>query len=366
MSSFLIAILWAVQTDAECLELARKIEASVRGDGGVWVDKAFDLDLLLQRSYGDAPGDPKRKAGFGAGIKKTFNLGKQTAEAVKENGSYRLLRVRTVDGRPHAVFRMLLGDSFNYHEYLFEAAPGGGARIADLYPYIAGEWLSETFGRAFRVMLASDPKGGLKDNEYMKNLDKIQKITALREAGKPAESLKLCLALPAALQKDKSLLLLRCLAAMEVGPKESLEAIEAMKKHYPGDPSLALFSLGPYTQAKRYDEAHWALDALEKATGGDAYLHGQRAEIHLAAGEFDQARASALEAIKTEKTLDTGYWAMVTVTLQEKKYADTVTWLTTIEKELKVQFGDFANQEPYAGFVKSPEFAAWMKARGKK
>jgi len=359
----LLLLLLACQATPE--DLAKKIGDSVRADGA-WLDQNFDLDLLFARSFKSEPGDPKRKDGFGRGIKKTFNLGKQTAQSVKDGGSYTLLRIRTGDGKTRVLFRVLIGESFNYHEYLLEPAPGGGFRIVDLYPYISGEWLSDTFRRAYLKMLASDPAGGtLKDNEYMKNLDKINRMSAARDEGRPADVLKLFASLPPALQKDKSLLLMRCIAASDVGEKESLEAVEAMKKQHPGDPCLAIHSLAPYTAAKRFDAALEAVDAIEKATGGDAWLQVQRLEIHMAAGAPDKARAAGLKAIETEKTLETAWWSLVSIELREKKYAEAAQWLGRIEKELKIEVADLTKIEAYAGFVKSPEYAAWMKSRGR-
>ena len=358
----LLLLLLACQATPE--DLAKKIGESVRADGA-WLDQNFDMDQLFARSFKNEPGDPKRKDGFGRGIKKSFSLGKQTAQSLKDGGSYTLLRIRTVDGKTRALFRVLIGESFNYHEYLFEPAPGGGLRIVDLYPTISGEWLSETFRRAYLKMLASDPAGGLKDNEYMKNLDKINKMSAARDGGQPADVLKIFWTLPPALQKDKSLLIMRCIAASDVGEKESLEAVEAMKKAHPGDPSIAIHSLAPYTAAKRFDAALEAVDALEKATGGDAWLHVQRLEIHMAAGAPEKARAAGLKAIELEKTLETAWWSLVSIELREKKYAETAQWLVRIEKELKLEIADLTKIEAYAGFVKSPEYAAWMKGRGR-
>ncbi|HLF91971.1 MAG TPA: hypothetical protein VJB14_00790, partial [Planctomycetota bacterium] len=204
----LLALFLALQAPSP-EELAKKIEESVRADGA-WLDKTFDLDALFARSLKDAPGDPKRKEGFARGVRKSFNLGRKTAQAA-QGGSYRLLRIRTVDGKPRPLFRMISEGGLNYQEFLLE-----DSRIVDVYPYIQGEWMSETLRRLCTVALASDPAGGgLKDNEYMKNLPAIQKMTALQNGGKSAEALAVYAALPASLRKEKSLLLARYQMASE-------------------------------------------------------------------------------------------------------------------------------------------------------
>jgi len=355
----------AAPSEKEATEFARKIESSILTDEGAWVDQNFDLVGLLETALKDVQGDPKRKDGFGRGVRESFQLGKATAEAVKEKGRYTFIRTRSIGGKVRLLFRLVTPAGFNYHDFLLGSSAKSGLAIVDLYIYTSGEWISQTFRRAFVTMLASDPAGGkLRDNEYMKNLDKIQKMTALKNEGKNAEVLQVFASLPAGLKTDKTLLLMRCQAALEVGEKEAIEAIEAMRKVYPQDPALSLLSIQPFLSLKKYDQALACVDALEKETGGDPYLDYERGEIQFAAGAMDKARQAGVRAVETDPKLKEPRWLLVSVSLREKKFDETARQLTAIEKELGIRIADLTRVAVYAEFVKSPEYGDWMKSRG--
>jgi hypothetical protein len=354
--------------EKECVELARQIEKAIQDNDGAWVDKVFDADAMFDRAFKGIESSEESKSGYRSGVKKTFNLGQKTAEAIAGKGAFKFLGLRSVGGQQRALFRMVVGGNFNYHEYLLEAGPKG-VRPVDMYIYLSGEWFSETMRRMYLTFLSSEPgvlaKALGRDNEFVTHLPKLQKMQALRAQGKPAEGLKLFATLPASLQKEKFALLARCMCAGDVGAQESLDAVEALRKAYPADPALSIVSIGPYFNAKKFDAALAAVDELDKAVGGDAYLNCQRAAIHMESGAFDKARAAALKAVEQEKTLADGYWTMVVISLREKKFADTATWLAKVEKELKIGLSDLAGAAPYQEFVKSPEYQDWMKSRGK-
>ena len=50
------------------------------------------------------------------------------------------------------------------------------------------------------------------------------------------------------------------------------------------------------------------------------------------------------------------------MSLATKEYADTARLLTLIETKLGLRISDLTKLPTYAGFVKSPECAAWMKS----
>jgi len=356
-------------SDEACLDLAKKIEASIAEDEGAWVDKNFDVDSMLDRVMRDAPGEEKTKQGFRTGLKQGFNIGKSTAKAIGPSGQFTFLRLRTVNGKKLALFRLLMDGPFNYHEYVIEATPQGGAKVVDLYVYLSGEFISQTFRRMFLATIASEPGAVGKlvgnQNEYALALKKLQTMTQLTNSGKPAEALKVFHGLPESLKKEKNALILRLQAGSQVSPKESMDALQALRAAYPGDPSIPVLSLDPLFLAKKYDDVIAAVDELDKAIGGDPFLHAFRASVYMEKGDFDNARASGKKSVEAEPGLAPGYWALVTISLREKKFKETSEWLTAIEKKLGIEFKDLTTVDTYAEYVKSPEYAAWMKGRKK-
>jgi hypothetical protein len=371
MTALLLLALQAAPPDeAACLAFARKLEESIgRGDGKL-AERMLDGAALLERSFKGAPGDEKNKAAFGAGILKTFTFASKVSKEIREqDGSYTFLRFRMEGNARRALFRMIAGGAFNYHDYLLEAGPGGTLRATDLHILLSGEWLSESFRRAYVGFVAGQPGmlGKLtgQQNEYAKVLQQMKSMTDLMRQGKHAEALKVYEGISAEGKKDKMVLLTRYQAAQEAAPETLPRIIEDFEKAFPGDACLPGVSIDAHLVAKRFDRALAAIDLVEKSVGGDPYLHVLRAGIHVETAAFDQARASAAKAVEQEKTLAPAYWMLVTISLEEKKPADTVAWLSRIEKDLGLEIGDLAENEPYADFVKSAEYKEWLKGRKK-
>ena len=366
----LLLALQAPPDEAACMTFVRAFEAAVVSGDGAAADRLLDRKALLDRTFEGTPEGGRSKEGFRKGLLSSFHLGASIASTLREQeGTYRFLRLKTAGKSRRALFRMVLGDSFNYHDFLLEAGPDGTVKASDVHVLLSGEWMSETFRRIYLGMLAAEPGmlGKLTgaQNEYVNALTKVQEMTRLRQAGQAAEALAVYATLPAVAKRDKMALLTRYQAAIVAAPEDLPAVLDDFEKAHPKDPCLPAISIGAHMQARRFDKALAAVDAVDAAVEGDAYMDVQRAAIHLEAGAFDRAKAAAKKAIEREKGLADGYWTLVTISLQEKSYADTARWLNAVETDLGIEIGDLKDVELYAGFVKSPEYAEWMKARTK-
>jgi hypothetical protein len=81
---------------------------------------------------------------------------------------------------------------------------------------------------------------------------------------------------------------------------------------------------------------------------------------------FAARKAAARRAIEKDPADRKGYWKLVTLSLHEKNYAETVQGLDLVEEKLKVKVGKLTEIPIYSGFVKSKEYAAWMEKRSRK
>jgi len=113
--------------------VAQQIEASLRkGDPEVFA-AAFDNSRFLDRMVGKFKLEPQERAQFLRGMLLGDALGKQFVTNNNNGGSYRLLRVRPVDGKPRALFRMVQDSSaVNYHDMVFELNGKGDPVIVDI------------------------------------------------------------------------------------------------------------------------------------------------------------------------------------------------------------------------------------------
>jgi hypothetical protein len=357
--------------DQAAAEFARAIATGLKAGDPTALDRVIDIDAMSNRALVGLDVNEEWKVGYRKGVRQDFTLGKPILQAVQaggSKGSYTFLRIHTVDGKRRAMFRMITGGSYNYHDCLLEPA-SDGFRIVDIYVFISGEWMSETFHRMAVGALAQEPGtlGKLvgRENEYTKSLPQIQNISKLHREGKNAEALKVYEGLPASVKKEKSVLIVRLGAAADVSVPEWTKALDELKKNYPNDPCIPIHSIAPLIVAKKYDEAVKGYDDLDKAVGGDAYLQCRKADVWFAKGDLTKARESAEKAVEIDKSYSEGHWVLVTIALKEKRWADVSKFLTTIEKDLGIGIADLTKVKVYADYVTTPEYEAWMKSRGK-
>src|SRR5262245_38638112 len=83
--------------------MCREIETTMTTGEGEAFDKYFNLEGFLDIVTVNLEGDFKE--GFKNGMRRSMKLGKQMREALGPQGSYKLLRVHSVNGSPRALFR---------------------------------------------------------------------------------------------------------------------------------------------------------------------------------------------------------------------------------------------------------------------
>lgn len=369
MTALLAALLLSVQEPAEAasVEVARAIEAAIAGKDFEAADRQFDVDALLDRATKGSAAPEDFKKGFRTGLKRKFTWGKAILEGLKDGGRYKFIRSHEKDGLRRLLFRLTDTEgNVNYHDYAV-ASRGGAVKVIDVYTFLTGEFLSETYRRGMMASLAGQP-GMLKslmgaENEYVKALPRIQQMQKARQEGNAAEVLKIYAGLPPALRKEKTALVLRALAAVSVGEKEAREALEDFKKAYPGDPAVDFMSIDALFLGKQYGKAAEAVERVDQSVGGDAFLAYLKGSVLLTDGKVDLAREAAGKAVERERSLAEPYWLLITIALREKKWADTVKWLHGVEKEAGVELTDLTGADDYAEFVKTAEYKAWMDSR---
>jgi hypothetical protein len=360
----------AMPSEQACADFARRFTDTIAGDDPGAMDSAFDFRGMLLEGVrtADLPADFKKELESGAAPKPPW--GGTLKKQIAEKGSYTLLRIREQGGVRKALFRIISPNGVNYHDYHLTATEGGGVKVSDIYVYQTAERLSETFRR---MMVSSKlGRGDLSkpltrsQTDYIDGLRKAGEAREVLQKGDPAEYLRRYAALPRAVQREKGILVLRTMAASQVGEKEALEALEDFKKTYPGDPCIDLVSIDPLTKLKKYDQVIDALDRLEKSVGGDPYLDFLRASVHLLDEKAAKAKECARRCVEREPSQEDAYWLLVQLTLKEKAWAETVQWLSSIEKTLKLEIGDLSQNRLYEEFLKTPEYKAWLKSRAKK
>jgi tetratricopeptide (TPR) repeat protein len=194
-------------------------------------------------------------------------------------------------------------------------------------------------------------------------LENVKRMSDLTQQGQFEEALKLAAKMPDDLKKQKIVLVVRGVAASNVGESEFLAVIDDFRKHYPDDAALDLMSIDYFLNQKKHDKALTSIDRVDEAVGGDAYLDVMRAGIYAEMGDFDEALKTARRATEREEDLADAQWSIVTISLKKKDYDLTAETLNTLTKKFGIGLPDLATVEEYAGFVQSPQYKKWLEAR---
>lgn len=365
-------------TDEDYREFGRKLEKAVAEGDTAELGRLIRVMDLFERSISDLDLSASMRKGVMAGAsQQSGQFAGQIAEVVKNGGSYTLVRVRTVDGRKKALFRLLFSEGgVNYHEYTLARYPDGLVGTEDLYIYLAGEPITQTFRRTLLGLLAGQDRGLVgrlsgPDQAMAKNVKVLIGMTTDIRNGRFKEGLAAFRKLPPELQKNKVFQIFAIQAAQGTGDDaEYLAAMERFRRDHPDDPAAELMSIDYFTLKKQYDEVLKAVDRLDRAVGGDPYLDVLRSSALAEAGRFRDAAAAAEKSVKGNPKLPLAYWTRVSVALKEKNHKDTLAWLKKgVEAGvIRIDLDNIRTSAEYAVFAKSPEFkelTAWLAKREK-
>ena len=357
-------------TEADCREFAVKVEKAVADKDRATLGQLFTLYPLMERSVADLNLSASNKASFLKGVQTAASRNsfvEQVMAEVEKGGSYKLLRVHEVDGRPRAMLRLVMSEKgVNYHDVLLTRLPDGRVDLEDVYVFATGEMLTQSFRRLLLPAAAELDRGLVArlrgtDQLYCSNLAKIQAMSRAVQAGNGREAVDAYKALPAELQRNKVILVAYLQAAAGVDDTEYSTALEAFRRHFPNDAAIDFISVDYFLLRKQYDESLRCIGTVEKAVGGDPYLHTLRANVLVEAGRFPAAREAAEKAVVEEPTLPDAYWTRISVALREKNHRDTLAWLKKIVEKLDMEILDLTELEDYKDFVRSPEHETWLK-----
>ncbi|MBN1204320.1 MAG: hypothetical protein JXB05_05295 [Myxococcaceae bacterium] len=347
---------------------AEELERGITAREGGAIDDHVDADRLFARTTQGITAPKKFEEGFKKGLRERgLQFGKQLVGSMDDSSSFRLLRVRTVPGATRALFRSASDSGLNYFDFDLARTQTGEVVIVDIYPYISGEYLSETMRRVYLASMADLEQGLLdklmgKEQEFLKDLPKMQEMMRLIQEKKFPEALAAYGKMAPSVRKQKQILLMRRIAAEQVGEAEYQKAITEIEQAFPGDPALDLVSIDGHILRKDYAAALRSIDRLDKRVK-DPYLQFLRGSVVLGKGDVPEAQKYFQAAIHEDVTLTDAWWALIGLSLQEKQYAETARLLTAIEREVGVELADLRGIEQYEGFVKSAEGKAWLKKR---
>jgi hypothetical protein len=356
----------APPTEAEIKQFALDLEKAVRNNQAAKTESLLRTRDLFQRCVSDFGLTEKQMQDFMRGAERALqqtSLSAQIGAEVARGGSFKLLRVHTVDGRTRALFRILPnGGGVNYHDFLVARYDDGAIAMEDDYVYGVGELITQTMRRVLVPLISqvNAAKGP--------NAADMESAKAMSEMGKAFQAQNFALVsskykqLPKNMQENKSIMLLyiQALAADEKAEGEYVKAMERFRQMYPNDACIDFLSIDYYTLKKDFPAALKAVESIEKKAGGDPYLVAMRAMLATEKGDNAQAKKLFAEALKAEPDLELAHWGRISLALKEKNHADTLEGLKQIVRVCNLEIQNLAENADYADFVKSKEHRDWL------
>jgi tetratricopeptide (TPR) repeat protein len=357
-------------TDEECHELAKEVEKSVRAGNvaefarlfGVTEKLLVGFDQLqattaeqFQLLFIDVPGI-------------AVVVARRIVDEIGRRDTYRLVHIHYVENRPRALYRFwnFRAACWDYHDCSLARKPNGDLRVSDVTFVAAGSTLSEVAQRLCLALLPADQPRSATSGRFAGGVGGQDVITLRRRdqlisQGKYDEALKAHQELSPSRQLEKRNCIVRVHAARHIHGDEYTKAIENLRALYPNDVSTHLLSIDYFVRSSQFDKALTAVDRTDAILGGDPAMDEVRGRVHLSAGSLAKARESFARAIDREPTLAEAYWGILSVTLQEKKFDETVEWLKKVEVRFHPMVGDLTTRPEYAEFVKSPQYRVWLQ-----
>ncbi len=353
--------------------LANALEQGLNTGNAALVNSAADWkDLLQNATDGIAvpPGFREQfiKAGSAGIAEKLIKMNSNMG------GQYHLLRVRQNNGQTSAVFRMLSkASALSYSEWYLGTDAAGQPAFVDAYFAVSGERLSQTERRMYMLVAtranpASPDAGGLDDATLagLQDLIHFQKDLLAREF---SDAVYRYDQLPPELRNEKAIMVQYIGATMEMraeNPQEYIDAMKAFEQRFPGDPAADLLCLDERVMSGEYEEALASADRLGAYFGGDAYLLSLKAGVDVTWGQqhYTAARELYEESIKEEPTLAAPYWGLVSLSLKEQDYDQTVVQLNRITKALNLKLRNLETLPAYSDFVQSDAYRKWKDSLG--
>ncbi len=357
--------------EKDCLEYANEVVAAVATGNKSVLNALIDWDAIFATSTADLDAPATVVSGWIREMKQSLATGLGFADAIIQNskagGQFDYLRTRISHGQQVILFRLIGGGTqgVNYIEFIVKQGPDRKVRAADIYPYVSGEFMTESIRRGLLPAAASASRSFLaklvtKEQDVVLDMPKIQPIADAIIHGKKKEAMRLLDELRPETRKTKMVLLLRTQAAQEAGEKEYLATLEEFRSLFPNDPSLDLQLIDYYLLTKKPEEALKCIDRLDRSVGGDPYLNYMRASLALERGDRAEARRLGELVVKEEPSFKQAYFFLLGISIQDKTHVETLTQLKRLQKKLGVTFKDLTTVKEYGDFVKSPQYKEWV------
>ncbi len=317
-------------TSAEAINFAKGVENSIKKGEGDILDNSFDKDAFIEKMNLPNTSDGKD---FGNGIMQKLNLGKKITSSLSDQDNFEFIKHYEKEGKHHVIFRLYGAkeSSLNYHDYELIKV-GGKCKIADVYIYLSGETLAETFGNLYKSLYEknNDP-----EQQNLTGLEDIKEIKNLIQKGKNAEAKKMYDLLPLYLKKVKAVLLMNVIICYSLSNEEYSEAIRSFQEKFPNEPNMNLMMIDGYFMQKEYVKMLASVNALDSQINKDPLLDFYRYLSYNLLEDKQNARICLTRLLKNMPDFQKGYLELIAIDLKQKNKTEADSLINIYQNKKK-------------------------------
>lgn len=331
-------------------------------------NRLISWPTILQKATSNLDGKPidEFRETFLKEVEGTNSLGAQIIHTVRQGGSYEFLQLKKNDKSVGALFRMLLpgGKGVNYHEYSLARNQAGRVIASDIYVYLTGEPLTDSIRRNLITALqekdsAAEVSLSATDKLLAENYAVIKKLNEALAENDATQARDLILRLPKELRGDKAIQGLTLNTYRNSGSFDKV--LEVVRKACPDDVFMDMIAIDILVRQKNYKLAIESIERINKKVGGDPYLKILHGRMLLNEGNPTAGRQLIKEAVSEDDGILSGYWNLISFSLQDQDHERTLELLKKVHSRFKIKFKDLREIPSYKDFVKSDQFAEWTR-----
>jgi len=330
--------------------------------------RMLDVDAIVRLVVKDlglnaADRETLRK-GFPKALRDNVTIGMGTLEA--NQGTARFLRSGVRDGKTYALLRYDLGDQgIDYVEYYV----GPSRQVEDWYIHSMATHYSTSARLGLATVLKTDSMAfALFGGRFTTQAD-VKPFNELKrhlQAQDFAAAFRVLEDFPESFRKTRQWAVMRVTCGGRIDDATHRAALRHLARNFGAAADLQFMLIDHYTFEQQLDRALGAVDALERAIGGeDAAIANLRGNLLISMKRFGDAGTACRRGMALEPDHKPAYWCLVAVGIGAKSGKIAVEGLRAYERAFNVEFDPvkLGAQEEYREISRTPEFAAWAKSR---
>lgn len=291
-----------------------------------------------------------------------LNFGEMMANMAKGKYYDFVNQYTSVDGEVHLIYRLMNKDgAFNYHDFELQWRDST-LKITDLYAYMSGENLSETFHLIYRNLLREDLESNGFFGSDRKSIGGFKTIKKLLAENKGKEAMEIFLAFPEKYRVQKIYRIWKIKIARKIGTEEYRAAIAAFIEQFPNDPSFYMMAYEKAIFDEDYESALRYINKIDISVGLDPFLDFYRGNVYFLQKDYlaTQKKYEKIDVNYKFGILDDQLFELYLATKNYPKLVEILRRYVNNYNYDKPQIMEWLKAD-HAQFFAVPEIKEWEK-----